>query len=576
MATANKIPPAPQPTATMQDPFLVSTGAPSPFTDFANMMPFSNDLGFRNLSPGIASARLHYTPLGSTPHMMTPFLVPPQPLAAAQQHQQSTVEASLNSKTVKAKGMQAASRLQSLEKPKTSNSTAGNGGSLGLVNNMNFYGGEAPSNPSSSNNHFMRSTNPLIAGGVSNQQQNNNGQPTPSGGGSGMLSGAFFESPMMNAGALTDFANHSRQMSPQMSTSFLTMSLPETPSGMKMGMDSMFSANSAQPNNNNLEKAKKTTSTLLNISRPSAQQDKIKQQQQTQQRVQTQQQQHESLFPPLEVRMSPPNPTASTNNNNNGQMSGTMPPPGQMTNMLRSSRLSANGLPEDYTDAGLADLGFVLSPMEMGRSLSGAPQMQMAESPMAQSLRLIQGYHAPPPSYASTMMGGSTSHPTWSLASIGQPPSTGFFAGTMGMEMPQQQQQTGYGDGYSNSHQLSMSNSRTIPSTSTNKKRRASDDSDDDDSSAGHSNKRKKKPAKPVDPNEPKITSKHRGVCWYKRTKKWVVQTKINGKRVHVGYFDNEEKAAEAYKTAVQSIQIKKALEAKQRAAEDMSKTGSL
>jgi hypothetical protein len=33
-----------------------------------------------------------------------------------------------------------------------------------------------------------------------------------------------------------------------------------------------------------------------------------------------------------------------------------------------------------------------------------------------------------------------------------------------------------------------------------------------------------------------------------KRTKKWVVQTKVNGKRVHVGYFEDEEKAAQAYR----------------------------
>ncbi|KAH9256044.1 hypothetical protein BASA81_005820 [Batrachochytrium salamandrivorans] len=54
---------------------------------------------------------------------------------------------------------------------------------------------------------------------------------------------------------------------------------------------------------------------------------------------------------------------------------------------------------------------------------------------------------------------------------------------------------------------------------------------------------------------EAKITSKHRGVCWYKRTKKWVVQTKVNGKRVHVGYFDDEDKAAEAYRSTVAGIQ---------------------
>jgi hypothetical protein len=104
-------------------------------------------------------------------------------------------------------------------------------------------------------------------------------------------------------------------------------------------------------------------------------------------------------------------------------------------------------------------------------------------------------------------------------------------------------------------------------------KRRKDSDSDADDMDDIRP-KKKKKASKPVDPNEPKITSKHRGVCWYKRTKKWVVQTKVNGKRVHVGYFDDEEKAAEAYKNAVQGIQIKKALEAK-KSMEDAAASGA-
>ena len=57
--------------------------------------------------------------------------------------------------------------------------------------------------------------------------------------------------------------------------------------------------------------------------------------------------------------------------------------------------------------------------------------------------------------------------------------------------------------------------------------------------------------------DEPKITSKHRGVCWYRRTKKWVVQTKVNKKRVHVGYFSDEEEAAKAYLVAVANINQK-------------------
>jgi hypothetical protein len=74
-----------------------------------------------------------------------------------------------------------------------------------------------------------------------------------------------------------------------------------------------------------------------------------------------------------------------------------------------------------------------------------------------------------------------------------------------------------------------------------------------------------------VPPNPPRvrkraeITSRFRGVCWYKRTKKWVVQTKIAGKRVHVGYFDDEEQAHTAYLDTV----------AKLRAENDLAKQQS-
>ena len=51
-----------------------------------------------------------------------------------------------------------------------------------------------------------------------------------------------------------------------------------------------------------------------------------------------------------------------------------------------------------------------------------------------------------------------------------------------------------------------------------------------------------------------KLTSKYRGVCWYKRTRRWVVQVKIKGVRIHIGYFLNEEDAAESYKRAIALI----------------------
>ena len=50
------------------------------------------------------------------------------------------------------------------------------------------------------------------------------------------------------------------------------------------------------------------------------------------------------------------------------------------------------------------------------------------------------------------------------------------------------------------------------------------------------------------------LTSKFKGVCWYKRTKRWVEQVKMQGIRAHVGYYENELEAAAAYKTAMAEI----------------------
>lgn len=41
-----------------------------------------------------------------------------------------------------------------------------------------------------------------------------------------------------------------------------------------------------------------------------------------------------------------------------------------------------------------------------------------------------------------------------------------------------------------------------------------------------------------------------KGVCWHKRSKKWVAQIGINRKSKFLGYFSNIEVAAEAYKRA--------------------------
>jgi len=45
-----------------------------------------------------------------------------------------------------------------------------------------------------------------------------------------------------------------------------------------------------------------------------------------------------------------------------------------------------------------------------------------------------------------------------------------------------------------------------------------------------------------------KSTSKYTGVSWDKKSKKWKAQIVINGKKEHLGFFDNERDASETYK----------------------------
>jgi len=42
-------------------------------------------------------------------------------------------------------------------------------------------------------------------------------------------------------------------------------------------------------------------------------------------------------------------------------------------------------------------------------------------------------------------------------------------------------------------------------------------------------------------------SSTYKGVCWYKKYKKWMAQIGINGKQKTLGYFDDEIDAARAY-----------------------------
>lgn len=41
--------------------------------------------------------------------------------------------------------------------------------------------------------------------------------------------------------------------------------------------------------------------------------------------------------------------------------------------------------------------------------------------------------------------------------------------------------------------------------------------------------------------------TKAKGYCWHKRVNKWCAEIKVNGKKIHLGYFDTEHDARQAY-----------------------------
>lgn len=49
-------------------------------------------------------------------------------------------------------------------------------------------------------------------------------------------------------------------------------------------------------------------------------------------------------------------------------------------------------------------------------------------------------------------------------------------------------------------------------------------------------------------------TSKYTGVSWYNALNKWKAQIRINGKQKHLGYFNTQKEAAEAYQNALKNI----------------------
>lgn len=50
------------------------------------------------------------------------------------------------------------------------------------------------------------------------------------------------------------------------------------------------------------------------------------------------------------------------------------------------------------------------------------------------------------------------------------------------------------------------------------------------------------------------MKSKYKGVCWHKASGMWQTMIRIDGYRKHLGYFKNEEDAAEAYKKKAKNL----------------------
>lgn len=50
-------------------------------------------------------------------------------------------------------------------------------------------------------------------------------------------------------------------------------------------------------------------------------------------------------------------------------------------------------------------------------------------------------------------------------------------------------------------------------------------------------------------------SSKYKGVCWHKRNKKWIARYRdADGKLIHIGYFESEIEAHQAYQKAVKEL----------------------
>lgn len=56
-----------------------------------------------------------------------------------------------------------------------------------------------------------------------------------------------------------------------------------------------------------------------------------------------------------------------------------------------------------------------------------------------------------------------------------------------------------------------------------------------------------------IKPSKKKYTSKHKGVCFYSKRNKWIAQIMVKGIKKHLGYFNTENEAYEAYKKESQN-----------------------
>jgi len=130
------------------------------------------------------------------------------------------------------------------------------------------------------------------------------------------------------------------------------------------------------------------------------------------------------------------------------------------------------------------DFGYTFSPGEIVRTLGTSA---IPESPLTQNLRMF-----PYSSYGNLM---------------GAQPVPGNSGWTQASQQFSQTQQ-----------RPSNLSTMTIDANKLAKEKKRS--KKDDDEGEDKPKKKTKKAPKPEDPNEPRITSRHRGVCWYKRTKK--------------------------------------------------------